>query len=363
MVVEPIKFLYAANIRLDKPLSLGEGACAFVPRAKDAAYEAMRRLVSCALSRGVDFVLLRGELCDALCGPGALLFLTEQTTRLSAAGIGCYILNEGEAIDSAWLSRFPERVKWLDRSAELPSTPLPLTTLLESMPPDLQMLGPGEPDENGQGGAWLVSLSEDKEPEREFIELGALRWERCELDVTPIETDKDLMAAWKAVKDDFREREREPGPVLLSLKLTGVMKKPDLFYGEDYARHAGFLMKKLNGDELARITRQNFILVDSLFDDTSLPALPEPVPADSPSHTPEKTVERDFWEEMAFFKAGMDLRIGLFEALKDRGVLKRVLAADAAPFLEDITEADVESLLEESHDMALYGLFKARGFK
>ena len=121
-------------------------------------------------------------------------------------------------------------------------------------------------------------------------------------------------------------------------------------------------MKKLNADE---ITRGNFVLVDSLSDDALLPALPDlPVSPESATlPVSAKTVEQGFWEEAAFFKSAIDLRVGLFEALKERGVLKRVLASDAAPLLENMTEADVESLLKESHDMALYGLFKARGLK
>ena len=352
--MEPVKFLYAADLRLDRPLALGEGACGMLePRAGDFAYEATRRLVECALSCGVDFVFLRGELCDACCGAKAFLFLTEQMTRLSRAGIGSYILNEGTPLDARWLARFPPGVKWLPSAdADIVSGNRSFSPAALPAPAPLQGLGP---EESGPRGALLVTLPDspqNKEPEKEFIELNALRWERCELDVTSIESEKDLAASWKTVKNGFRGREREPArPVLLHLKLTGVMKERSIFYGEDFLRGPEILMKKLNADEG---TRKNFVLADSLSDDTL-----------SPSDPPRAgTLLSDFLEEAAFFKSGIDLRVGLLDALKERGILKHVAAAGATPFIENMTDADVESLLKESCDMANHWFFKdAEGLK
>ena len=357
-IMEPVKFLYAADLRLDSTVALGEGSGVLVPRARDVAYEATRRLVDCALSRGVDFVLLKGELFDAHCGAKALLFLIEQTTRLSNAGIVSYILNERLPLDVRWLAEFPASVKWLERkeaSIVCGARELPLISLLEPAPLPLQGLGS---DENGPRGAWLVSLPDDGEPLREFIELNALRFEHCEMDVTSIETEDDLAASWRAVKGGFRERESmRDRPVLLHLKLTGVMKERFLFYGENFMRDSGALMKKLNADESAR---KNFVLVDSLEDDTISQAR-QPLSSIDTRETGEKganSLESDFWGEMAFFKSGIDLLVGLFDALKERGVLKHILATDAAPLLENITEADVGSLLKETCDMATYELFR-----
>ncbi|MCL2009201.1 MAG: hypothetical protein FWG71_01475 [Synergistaceae bacterium] len=344
----PVKFLYAADFRLDSPLALGEGGGEFAPLARGVAYEAARRLVDCALYRGVDFVLMRGELCDAYSGPKALLFLAEQTARLSEAGVACYILNEGAAFEAEWLAEFPDGVKWLANPEDPEAAvftkrefSLPLAPLLESVPPPLQGLSH---DESGPRGAWLIFLPDKGEPSKEFIELDVLRWESCEMDVTSLETEEALTAFWKTLKDSFRERERERS-VLLHLKLTGVMKKRSIFYGEDFTRGTETLMEKLNADE---DVRGNFVLVDLLSDD----AVPPP-----PS--PTDALEADFWEEAAFFKSGMDLRVGLLDALKERGMLKRVLASDAAPLLENMTESDVESLLKDSFSMANYWLFKA----
>ena len=115
------------------------------------------------------------------------------------------------------------------------------------------------------------------------------------------------------------------------------------------------LMKKLNADEAAR---KNFVMVDSLEDDTLSPA---PNPSSSGNTKGANALEADFWEETAFFRSGIDLRVGLFDALKERSLLKHVLATEAAPFLENMTEAGVESLLKESCDAAVYGLFKDGG--
>ena len=348
-VVEPIKFLYAADLRLDRPLALGEGASgAFAHLARDVAYEATRRLVGCALARDLDFVLLRGELFDAHCGARALHFLAEQTRRLSRAGIPCYILNEGPAVDARWLAEFPAGVRWLepkDEEIAASNRLLPLTQLLEPAPLPLQGVSH---DENGPKGALFVSLPSDGEPEREFIELDALRWEHCEMDVTPIETEEDLTASWKTIKDTYREREAKR-PVLLHVKLTGVMKNMVVFYGKDFTPNHEVLMKKLNADEIAK---KYFVLADSLTD-----CAISPTPRQSSSND---ALEADFWGEMAFFNSGLDLRVGLFDALKERSFLKRILATDTAPFLENVTEADVESILKESCDAAIYWLSKAR---
>ena len=360
--MELVKFLYATDLRLDRPLALGEGAWGFAPRAGDVAYEATRRLIDCALSRGVEAVFLRGELCDARSGAKALLFLIEQTSRLSSAGIACHILNEGAAFDARWLAGFPPNVKWLQEAAsmeaKLQEAALIEAALIEATPMEamLRPLQGLNHDESGPHGAWLISLPDGvrKEPEREFIELDALRWERCEMDVTRIETEEDLVASWKAVKDGFRERERESvkdRPTLLHLKLTGAMSVPSVFYGEEFTRGPGNLMKKLNAEESAR---KNFILINSLSDETLSQSL---------SLAGADAYEADFWGEMTFFKSGIDLRVGLFEALKERGILKRLLATDAASALENITEADVESLLKESHNMAFDGLHHAGGPK
>ena len=375
-IVEPVKFLYAADLRLDSPLALGEGSDALAPRARDIAYEATRRLVDCALSRGVDFVLLRGELYDAHCGPEAFLFLAEQTTRLSDGGIACYILNEGAPLGAEWLAEFPSGVKWL-RGAEPEDAgiaicanrefSLLLAPFLESVPPSPQGFSHNE---GGPRGAWLVflpSLPNGGEPEREFIELDTLRWEICEMDVTSIETEKNLAVSWRTLKEGFRVREPARRHVLLHLKLTGVVKDRSIFYGEDFVRDPGVLMKKLNSDEG---TKENFVLVDSLSDDTISPSLilspaaDEPVAGENNASAREGSLrgacplEADFWGEVAFFKSGMDLQVGLFDVLKERGILKHILATDAAPLLENMTEADMESLLREACDMAEYGLFK-----
>ena len=145
---------------------------------------------------------------------------------------------------------------------------------------------------------------------------------------------------------------------MLRLKLSGAIKERSLFYGTGFMRDPRVLMKKLNADEA---TRKNFVMVDSLEDNTLSPAQ-RPLPsADAKEENAKRAnaLEADFWEEMAFFRSGIDLRVGLLDALKERSFLKRVLASDAAPFLKNITEADVESLLKESCDAAFHGIFKA----
>ena len=350
-IIEPVKFLYATNLRLDKPLALGEAADALATRARAVAYEATQRLVDCALSRDVDFVLLRGELCDVHCGPKALLFLTEQTMRLSKAGIACYILNEGSALDAEWLAEFPNGVKWLHGDegnagiVTCANRKLPLAPILEIIPPQLQGLGM---DENGPKGAWLVSLSGDGEPKKEFIELSVLCWEHCEMDVTSIDTEEDLAVSWRNMKNDLREREPAGRPILLHLKLTGVVKEPSIFYGEDFVRNPEVLIKKLNAGEN---TQGNFVLVNSISDETS-------PPSSSMSAAEIGTLEADFWEEAALFKSGIDLRTGLFDILKERGILNHIIATDAASLLKSMTEADVELILREGCDMMNYEFFK-----
>ncbi len=89
---EPLRFLHASDLHLERPLSgLAEIPEPLEELLLDAPLQAAARLFEAALVEGVDFVLLSGDVVDPReAGPRALSFLLDQFELLAEQRIAIY---------------------------------------------------------------------------------------------------------------------------------------------------------------------------------------------------------------------------------------------------------------------------------
>ena len=89
---EPIRFIHAADLHLEQPMT-GIGRVPDALRASliEAPFLAAQRVFETARLERVDFVVLSGDIAHPLsAGPAGLCFLTEQLQELAAAQIPVY---------------------------------------------------------------------------------------------------------------------------------------------------------------------------------------------------------------------------------------------------------------------------------
>jgi len=112
--VAMIKFIHAADIHLDSPLlrlSYHEGAP--VEELRQATRQAFRNLVALAITEGVDFVLISGDLYDGDWKDyNTGLYFVSQMSKLREANIPVYIIsgNHDAASKITKTIRFPEGI-------------------------------------------------------------------------------------------------------------------------------------------------------------------------------------------------------------------------------------------------------------
>jgi DNA repair exonuclease SbcCD nuclease subunit len=113
-----VKFVHAADLHLDSPLSgLERYEGAPVDRVRGATRRALEALVDLCLSEPADFLLLAGDLFDGDWKDyGTGLFFVRQMTRLRDAGIPVYLVrgNHDAASHVTKHLRLPEGVHELD---------------------------------------------------------------------------------------------------------------------------------------------------------------------------------------------------------------------------------------------------------
>ncbi|MEE2641398.1 MAG: metallophosphoesterase [Planctomycetota bacterium] len=89
---EPLKFIHASDLHLDRPFSGVAEAPPHIRKALiDAAYTAAENIFDRAISEKVDFLLLAGDVADIdRCGPRGISFLVDQFRRLDEKNIHVY---------------------------------------------------------------------------------------------------------------------------------------------------------------------------------------------------------------------------------------------------------------------------------
>jgi len=113
MSAEPLRFIHAADMHLERPLT-GLGPVPEPLRSKliDAPFEAARRVFETARLEKVDFVVLAGDILQPVeAGPASIVFLAEQLSALADAGIPVY-----------WAGGRRDRFHQWPKAAVLPDT-------------------------------------------------------------------------------------------------------------------------------------------------------------------------------------------------------------------------------------------------
>jgi hypothetical protein len=306
-----------------------------LPRLQGILFEALRRFVDCALEREAGFVLLTGRLCDAsACSIRTRFFLMEQMSRLSAAGIACYIEDDGAGF---LFERFP-LLRPLDEV--LGTFPL-LREAIAVSPETLQGRGF---EESGPHGAWWVSLKADGTFEREFMELDALRLRVCEQDVSA-ESRESLPVLLADLKERLR-LEANGRPTLLRLTLKG---RPDGGEERDEWKWTDLVELFNAGEDL----KKNFVILDDTEKENEAEEAEffsnEEFFREGEDCGAEDDFISDFRFEVSSFMSQIDSRLALFDVLKERGLLKCVLAnGAAASFLEELSEADMGGIMRDA---------------
>ena len=113
MSAEPLRFIHAADMHLERPLT-GLGPVPEPLRSKliDAPFEAARRVFELACLEKVDFVVLSGDIIQPVeAGPASIVFLAEQLATLADAGIPVF-----------WAGGRRDRFHQWPKAAALPDT-------------------------------------------------------------------------------------------------------------------------------------------------------------------------------------------------------------------------------------------------
>jgi len=113
MSAEPLRFIHAADMHLERPLT-GLGPVQEPLRSKliDAPFEAARRVFETACLEKVDFVVLSGDIIQPVeAGPASIVFLAEQLATLAEAGISVF-----------WAGGRRDRFHQWPKAAVLPDT-------------------------------------------------------------------------------------------------------------------------------------------------------------------------------------------------------------------------------------------------
>ena len=118
MASGPFRFIHAADFHLEVPLhGVTETPDHLRSLFIEAPYDAACRVFDAALGHGVDFVVLSGDLLDAVqAGPRGPIFLLEQFRRLTERQIDIYWAGGGVDAPHRWPSelRLPENVHVFD---------------------------------------------------------------------------------------------------------------------------------------------------------------------------------------------------------------------------------------------------------
>lgn len=106
---ESVRFVHCSDLHLDYPFErLGDIPETLAPVLQRASLRCWERIVTLAIERNVDFVLVAGDLFeDADRTLRAQLALVKGLERLSAAGIGAFLVHGNHDPLSGWEARLP----------------------------------------------------------------------------------------------------------------------------------------------------------------------------------------------------------------------------------------------------------------
>ena len=119
-------------------------------------------------------------------------------------------------------------------------------------------------NESGARGVYLVEVDDAKNVQLNFRAVDTVRWKRSRLDISPLETEQDLLDSLDQSMTDV-QADADGRPVVLQLTLAGrgslhrTLRQPDIIEG---------LIEELNGEW---VRRSPFVWCERIEDETAAP--------------------------------------------------------------------------------------------
>lgn len=204
--------------------------------------------------------------------------------------------------------------------------------------------------EGGKKGAFMVTMIlEDGRAEgrEEFVPCDTVRWRSEKLSIEGMDRDEQFFQALEELKEGVRS-EGDGRPTLLRLTVTGRGKTYYLLRRPGFLKGPGGLLETVNEGEECRA---DFVFIEDVVE-ASAPPLDLDTLAGGAHFT------GDFLREAKAFKEGGDLRRGLREILRHRGVEGKISSPEVMRAIEAFTDEDVEAFLYRGVYDALSGLLE-----
>lgn len=204
--------------------------------------------------------------------------------------------------------------------------------------------------EDGKKGVFMVTMIlEDGRAEgrEEFVPCDTVRWRSEKLSIEGMDRDEQFFQALKELKEQIRA-EGEGLPTLLRLTVTGRGKTYYLLRRPGFIKGPGGLMETINeGEE----SRPDFVFIEDVVE-----AAAPPLDLDSLAGGAHFT--GDFLREARNFKERGDLREGLRDILRQRGIEDKISSPEVLQAIEAFDDEDVEAFLDRGIYGALSGLLE-----
>jgi len=201
--------------------------------------------------------------------------------------------------------------------------------------------------ETGKKGVFYVTLSAGEPGCAEFVPCDVVRWRSEVLSIDGMERDEEFFQAVSDLKETVR-RENGRLPALLRLSISGRGKIHGLLRRPGFLRGPGGLLETVNEGEEGR---PDFIFTEEIFEVTA-------PPLDLDSLAAGSHFAGDFLKEVRAFRQGGNLRDGLKNILRERGILDRIPSREVLDVIDSLSDEDAELLLDRGTFSALSGLLE-----
>ncbi|MDK2959016.1 MAG: repair protein SbcD/Mre11 [Synergistaceae bacterium] len=201
--------------------------------------------------------------------------------------------------------------------------------------------------ETGKKGVFYVTLSPGEPGCAEFVPCDVVRWRSEDISIDGMDRDEEFFQAVSDLKEAVR-RENGGRPALLRLSISGRGKIHGLLRRPGFLRGPGGLLEAVNeGEE----DREDFVFTEEISGMTAPPLDLDSIAAGS-------HFAGDFLKEVRAFRKGGDLREGLKNILRERGILDKIPSRDVLEVIDSLSEEDAELLLDKGTYSALSGLLE-----
>lgn len=182
----------------------------------------------------------------------------------------------------------------------------------------------------------------------EFVPCDAVRWRSEHLSISGMDRDEDFFQALAGLKEEARNG-AGGRPVILRVALSGRGRVHEMLRRPGFLRGSGGLMDTLNAQEAEH---PDFVHTVGISD-TTAPEL------DLEFLSAGEHFVGDFLKEVRSFTKRGDLREGMMDILRERGLLDKIRqSGDVLERIESLSEDEVGELLDRCVFSTLSGLLE-----